>query len=161
MLASTLMTGGMVRAMTQEYLDLLKNSVILSALGDEQLADLSRHVEVRRFALDQVIMREGDPGDGAYVVSSGAVAITTQRQGGQSAAALAMLGRGQVFGEMALLDQQPRSATATAAAETTCLFLPTPVFNDLLQRNPTIALALLPVLSQRLRDADRWIQSLM
>ncbi len=147
--------------MSQEHLELLKKSSILGAIGDEHLVNLSELVLLRTFSAGQVIVREGELGDGAYLISKGAVAITTQGSTASSTSALGFLGQGEVFGEMALLDQHPRSATATATDETTCIFIPAEVFSRLIASDPSVAVAILPVLVRRLRDADRWIQALM
>ncbi|MBI2887725.1 MAG: cyclic nucleotide-binding domain-containing protein [Chloroflexi bacterium] len=147
--------------MASEFLSLLMQSDILSALTEDQLMELSEHIEVKQYAANEVIVEEGDPGDGMFVVSTGTAAVSTQSHDGISRVVLAMLGPGQSFGEMALLDQQPRSATVVALGPTTCLYLPAAQFRALLQRHASMSQALLPVLVQRLRDADRWIQALL
>lgn len=147
--------------MTMQHLSLLKQSDILSALTQEQLMELLPSIQVRNYSENDVIVKEGDPGNGMYIVSAGAAAVSTQGSDGVTRVVLSMMGPGQCFGEMALLDEQPRSATVVAMGGTTCLYLPASQFRSLLQRHVTISQALLPVLVRRLRDADHWIQALL
>ncbi len=76
-------------------------------------------------------------------------------------ATLGMLGPGGVFGEMAVLDEFPRSATAVALTDTACIFVPKAAFSEALGRHPAVALLLLPILIARLRESNRWVQSLL
>lgn len=148
--------------MTNEHVELLKRSVILGVLSEAELMEVSRQVTVRQYSPGEIIIRAGDPADGLYVVSDGLVTITVgEQQSSATQVPLGVFGPGQVFGEMALFDQSPRSATATATIDCTCLFVPAATFSGALERNPAIAVALLPLLAQRLRNADRWIQSLL
>lgn len=147
--------------MHEEYLDLLKKSAILSVVPEQELLALTRHIQLRQFSEGEVIIRQGEPGDGVYVITKGAAAVTTEGRSSPGQATLGVFGPGEAFGEMALLDNHPRSATVIAIASTSCAFLPAAAFSEILQRNPSIALSLLPILTQRLREADRWIQSLL
>lgn len=79
------------------------------------------------FATAQVIFKAGDAPRFAYLIQSGAVAISVQRDGKD--VALGTLAAGELFGEMALIDAKPRSATATAAEPTTCVVMTALEFN--------------------------------
>ena len=147
--------------MAIQHLSLLKQSGILSALTQEHLMELLPYVQVRNYSENDVIVKEGDPGNGMYIVSAGAAAVSTQGSDGMTRVVLSMMGPGHCFGEMALLDEQPRSATVMAMGATTCLYIPASQFRSLLQRHVTVSQALLPVLVRRLREADHWIQTLL
>ena len=97
-------------------------------------------------------MRQGDTGVGAFIIRSGKVDIVQERDRGETK--LGTLGPGDVFGEMALLDEFPRSATARAAEPTTCLGIQRWHFRGILESHPQIALKLLPILTRRIRQAE-------
>lgn len=110
----------------------LKRIALLQAMDDEALARLAAVLEARDFADGQRIFREGDPGDGMYFIAAGEVRI--EKQTGTSAGAsktLAILEAGDYFGEMALFDQQPRSASALASGATRTFRLSTAAFGAL------------------------------
>ena len=100
----------------------------------------------------QEIIRQGDTGVGAFIIRSGKVDII-QEKGGRTAK-LATLGPGDVIGEMALLDEFPRSATARAVEPTTAIGIQRWHFKGILESHPQLALALLPILSRRIRSAE-------
>jgi CRP-like cAMP-binding protein len=102
----------------------------------------------------EVIFRQGDPGLGFFVVVSGRVSIA---HGGTEAA---QLGAGGFFGEMALLDSYPRSATVTALDDTRCLSVKRSDFVRELRAQPDLALQILAILSKRVRDLDERIRQL-
>lgn len=101
-----------------------------------------------------VFFREGDAGDGMYLVESGAVLITT-RINDNERRVLARLEPGAVFGEMAVLDRQPRSASATAEGETIVRFIRAEDGERLLERSPRLLAAMAREFSQRSRDTNR------
>jgi CRP/FNR family transcriptional regulator, cyclic AMP receptor protein len=112
--------------------DALKRIPLLQAVDDAALARLATVLEPREFADGQAIFAEGDPGDGMYFIASGAVRI--EKRTGTTAGAhktLAILETGDYFGEMALLDEQPRSAAAVASGATQTLRLSTAAFSAL------------------------------
>lgn len=97
---------------------------------------------------------QGAPGAAFFVIESGKVRILQQRQDGDMHE-LAVLGPGETFGEMALLDEMPRSATALAAEQTTALALPAWEFRAILKEEPDITIKLLAALSLRLRSHEQ------
>lgn len=126
----------------------LANVPMFAELPEKALQRLERLARDRSFAAGDVIMREGEEGVGAFLISSGKVDVT--RGGGH----LASLGAGDFFGEMALLDHHRRSATVTAAEPTECVVL---LRSDLiaeLRGNAGMAIEMLGILSHRLREAD-------
>ena len=106
------------------------------------------------FADGDVIFREGEPSDAAYLVISGFVQIVTGFASPYQET-FATVGKGQYFGEMGAIDNSPRSATAVAKGEVECVSVGSEEFMETLMREPAEAIALLKVLFERLRRADR------
>ena len=123
----------------------------------EMLASLE-HL-VRRQQAGTVLFREGDRGATMYVIRSGKVKIV--KLIGDTELTLAVLGPGEFFGEMALLEGLPRSAGATVVEDALLIELERTAFEALVRKNGEIAVRLLRRLSARLREADRQIQALM
>src|SRR5438128_7529341 len=114
---------------------------------------------VRRHPSGPVLFRAGDRGQSMYVIRSGKVNIS--KRIGDSEITLAVLGAGEFFGEMALLEGLPRSAGATVVEEALLIEVEQGAFATVVRRNSEIAVRLLRRLSSRLREADRQIQALM
>jgi CRP-like cAMP-binding protein len=110
---------------------------------------MARVVVPRKYAKGDVIVEEGGQAVAFYVITSGKVDIT------KAGKTVNTLGPGDFFGEMALLDGYPRATSVVAAGETECLVMSRWDFNAELSTNPTIALAMLPVLSKRIRELER------
>jgi CRP-like cAMP-binding protein len=106
-----------------------------------------------------VVFEEGDPGSRMYVIQAGEVRIV--KRVGAREITLARLGPGEAFGEMALLEGQPRSATAVVETPTRILEIDEAAFADLVRRNGEIALRLLRRLSARLREANRQVRNFL
>lgn len=124
-----------------------------SVLLDELRA--LKAVGVRRdFPAGAAIFSAGDPGDGFYLVESGRVRIAAE-VGGQEARLLATIGPGDFFGEMAVLDDAPRSAAATAETATGTIFLGRDEFLRLLDQQPQLALNLIREFSGRMRALNQ------
>jgi CRP/FNR family transcriptional regulator, cyclic AMP receptor protein len=100
-----------------------------------------------------VIVREGDAATGCFMIVSGRVEVS---QGAASATpmVIATMGPGEVFGEMAVIDEHPRSATVRALEATECVAIRRVDFMEVLRRRPAIAVQLLPVLVRRVRQAE-------
>ncbi len=113
----------------------------------------------RDFPAGAVVFEEGDPGSRMYVIQSGEVRIL--KRVSARTIELARLGPGEAFGEMALLEGQPRSATAVVGAAARILEIDEGAFADLMRRNGEIALRLLRRLSARLREANRQIRNFL
>jgi len=112
--------------------DALRQIALLQSMDDPALARLAAVLDARALADGQPVFQEGDPGDAMYFIASGAVRIE-KRTGAATGAVktLAILERGDYFGEMALLDQQPRSASAVASGATELFRLSTASFGEL------------------------------
>jgi signal transduction histidine kinase len=120
---------------------------------------LAAGVEVRRIGPGARVFREGDPGTAAFFIRSGSVDIVSQGPEGEERL-LNHLGKGELFGEMALLDQTRRSASAVARGETELLVVTRDEVEVLLQREPRMALWMLGLSSHRLRVLTRLISQM-
>jgi CRP-like cAMP-binding protein len=130
-----------------------------SGLDAASLESVGRGMRTRRFRRGEVIFHQGDPGDALFIVTSGAIKIMLPSDTGDEAI-LATLRAGDVFGELALLDGAPRSATATALESTETLILPRDRFRDLLATEPAIRDALLASLAGELRRLTNHVEEL-
>lgn len=123
---------------------------LFKRLREAQLARLARMATIRSYEPDTIIVRQGDTSMAFYVVLSGRARV--QRDGGQDSVEVTELGAGDSFGEMGLIDDLPRAATVIALEPTECALLAKWDFENELRDDPEIALALLPVLTQRIRE---------
>jgi type IV pilus assembly protein PilB len=128
---------------------------LFSGLTPSQIADIEARMHRREFAPQQIIVREGGPGDAAFLIVSGLVAVRHKDTGSGVEFGLAELGPGQMFGEMALITGKPRTASVVAVQPTTCAVLERSDFQRALQDHPEIALALARVIAERLENANR------
>jgi CRP-like cAMP-binding protein len=113
----------------------------------------------RTFEAGDVIFREGEPGDTMFVVQTGQVRITRHGQDGDST--LAVLGAGDFFGEMAILNGRPRTATAEALTELRVLEINARTFGQMVVGNAEIAVRLITRLARRLDAANALVDVLM
>ncbi|HVS51824.1 MAG TPA: ATP-binding protein [Opitutaceae bacterium] len=120
----------------------------------EELQALHQAGQMRKFRAGEIIFSAGDPGDGFYVVDSGQVQISAM-VGQNEPRVLATIGPGDFFGEMAVLDDAPRSATARADGDTVATFLSRAELLELLDRRPRLALNLIREFSNRMRALNR------
>jgi len=107
------------------------------------------------------VLKENEPADGLYIIRSGLVKVTKPAASHQAEVDLAVLSRGNFFGEIGLIDGLPRSASVTALEPTECYFLPRPVYITAVRENPEIALGMLPALAAMVRNADQIAQTLL
>ncbi|MSU57892.1 MAG: cyclic nucleotide-binding domain-containing protein [Pedosphaera sp.] len=132
----------------------LESAELFRNLRPDEVRALRQVALEREYAAGQEIFREGDRGDGVYVVKSGTVEIsgllnqTTRRNFSQ-------IKPGGMFGEMAVIEHRPRSASATAISDTIVYFIPRGEMLHLIERSPGLALSLLQQISQRLRDFNQ------
>jgi CRP-like cAMP-binding protein len=137
-----------------QLVESLKKVDLLAGLKQEQLEGLVRLVTVRTYSKGEVIIRQGDPGNGLFIILNGSVQVTSKTRPGLPDAKLAVMGKGDFVGEMSLIDGYPRSATVTALAETQLVELDRWAFLDALRKEPNIAVAMLPVLTRRIRRLE-------
>jgi CRP/FNR family transcriptional regulator, cyclic AMP receptor protein len=139
--------------------ELLRTVPIFSELTDGDIASLGRLTARRRFPKDTVVFFENEEGDSFFMILEGRIKVTILGDDGREVI-LSMLGPGDFFGEMALLDNEPRSATAIAVEETELLSLHRSDFQTVLTDNRSITTALIKILTARLRRANHQISTL-
>ena len=130
-------------------------------LQPHELTLLQAAAQEKTFSANQEIFKEGDTGDGVYVVKEGSVQISGL-VGKNVRHIFSRVRPGEVFGEMATLENKPRSASASAAGETVVYFIPRDVMLRLVESSPQLSLGLLREISQRLREFNRqYIQEVL
>jgi CRP/FNR family transcriptional regulator, cyclic AMP receptor protein len=134
--------------------DTLARVDLFSTLNKKELVALAQSCQERTYKVGTTILSQGDTGVGLYVLKSGKVRIIQGNNPDRAEEVLGTAGPGDVLGEMALLDDLPRSASVEAIEDVTALLLPVWEFRSILRNNPDIALKLLGVLSRRLRKAE-------
>jgi signal transduction histidine kinase len=132
----------------------LEQTMIFGCLDAAQLAELKERMQEQRFAAGAEIFKEGDAGTGLYVVKEGLVEISAAIGGGRRHA-FSRIEPGDIFGEMAVIEEAPRSASAVATMETVAWFISRETMLSLMARSPAFALALSKEISRRLREFDR------
>ncbi|MDP6125756.1 MAG: Crp/Fnr family transcriptional regulator [Candidatus Latescibacteria bacterium] len=137
----------------------LKQVPLFSGLNDQDLAALAQVTVSKRFPKENLIVLAEDEGNSLFVIVTGRVKVSITSEDGREVI-FSLLSDGECFGEMSLLDGQPRSATVTAASDTDVLMLRRQDFLRLLEQVPQIGIKLLSVFTGRLRRADRKIESL-
>jgi CRP/FNR family cyclic AMP-dependent transcriptional regulator len=138
----------------------LQNVPLFSQLSPADLQRVEEVARERTYPRNSVILFEDDPGDALYVVKQGQVKVVLIGEDGREVI-LSVLGEGQFFGEMALLDDEPRSAHVIAMEDSTLVVLRREEFQGILAQSPALALALLRELTRRLRRADEKVGSLV
>jgi signal transduction histidine kinase len=132
----------------------IESIALFRSLNHEELQLLRIITQERRLAPNQEIFHEGDLGDGVYFVKDGFVEISSIVGGGQRRI-FSQLGAGEIFGEMAVIEHRPRSATATAVNDAEIYFIPRAEMLSLIQRSPALAFNLLQQISHRLREFNQ------
>ena len=134
---------------------------MFAALGSAEIEAVLASGEVREVAAGAHIFREGDTGDGVYLVINGTVEISAMVNEGERKL-LAVISAGDFFGEMAVVDKLPRSATAGAGEAARLLFIPSRAMEEALERSPVLAVNLVREFSHRMRRFDRrYVQQLL
>jgi len=132
--------------------ELLQSVPLFQGLDKQHVAVLAKFCHERSSVVGDVIVREGESGLGFFTISTGQVEVTQQRRGRDER--LRHMGAGEVFGEIGLLTDHPRTATVRATEPTTCLVLTAVSFNNALERSPEIAGPLLKTVAGWLVEAE-------
>lgn len=138
----------MNRSMSKPTPDLLRNVRLFSDLEEKDLKSLADEFNERRFSAGDKIALEGEGGLMFFVVESGEASVEVQGE------AVATLGPGSAFGEIALIDRRPRTATVTALSDLKTYGLPVFVFRPFVESRPQLAWKLLESLADRLAAAE-------
>ena len=136
----------------EAFLRPLSHTDLFGDFTGAELQTLAGWARPRAFREGQVIFHRDDPGTGLFVVRTGLVKISIVAPDGQETL-VSLLGPGEYFGEMAIMDGQPRSATATAMSRTETIYLAREGFLRFLDQHPAAMKKIIVVLSQRLRAA--------
>lgn len=139
---------------TLERVLFLKRVPLFARVPGEDLARLAQESTVETFMAGQDVFKQGDPGDAMFLIVNGQVSVHLAQK------ELVKLKEEDFFGEMAMLDQEPRSATVTALSSLTALKITRLDFFEIMADRPEIARAIFEVLSKRLRTADEEIRQL-
>ncbi len=134
-------------------LDALRSVPLFRALDEEAALELCDLLTTRDVPAGTPLFHRGESGDSMYLIEQGCVRISVKDTDGHDTI-LAELGNGEFFGEMSLLDGHPRSADATAKANSRLAILPRADFRAFLRKNPDVALGVLTALTHRLRRTD-------
>jgi signal transduction histidine kinase len=132
----------------------LESSKLFQGLPVAELESLRQVARERSYGMGETIFKQGDPGDGIYIVKSGEVHIAVATPSGELRI-ISKLPPGELFGEMAVIDSDPRSATAVAGDTTTVYFVSRPDLLNMLNRAPQMTISLVREISRRLRDFNR------
>lgn len=143
-----------------EHAQFLGKVSIFSTLEKDELRELAAVARRRAFEPHEVIFHRDDPGATLYVIRTGRVRIFLTSSEGQEVA-LALFRAGDAFGELAIFDNQPRSASAMAIEPVEVYTIQRADFMSIVMRRPRMALQLLATLSQRLRQTDAMVESLL
>jgi CRP/FNR family transcriptional regulator/CRP/FNR family cyclic AMP-dependent transcriptional regulator len=138
----------------------LKQVSLFANLADEDIHELMTAAKRRAFRSGEVIFHRDDPGQVLYMIKEGKVKICIISPDGQEIS-LAVFGKGESFGEFALLDGLPRSADAIALEKVECYTLQRSDFHNAIMKNPKIAIQVLESLTKRLRNTDNMVEDLI
>ena len=138
----------------------LKQVPLFADLADEEIRELMSVARRRTFRAGELIFHREDPGQVLYVIKEGKVKICLISPDGQEMT-LTVLGKGEYFGEFALLDGLPRSTDAIASERVECYTLQRTDFHNAIMKNPKIAIQAMEVLSKRLRNTNQMVEDLI
>jgi CRP/FNR family cyclic AMP-dependent transcriptional regulator len=140
--------------------EVVRQAPLFAALDDESAAALMSTMAQVELSRGQVLFREGDPGDRLYVIAEGKIKLGRTSGDGRENL-LAILGPGEMFGELSLFDPGPRNATATAVADTHLIGLGNEDLTTWLTGRPDVARHLLRALARRLRRTNDYLADLV
>jgi len=140
--------------------DALAKVPLFGGLDPAERQRFAEAARERAYPKGSVILFENDPGESLYIVRHGRVKVVLIGEDGREVI-LGVLGAGEHFGELSLIDQQPRSATVMAMEDSTLLILHREDFRRRVEASPAVAWSLLTELSRRLRRADEKIGGLV
>jgi CRP/FNR family transcriptional regulator len=143
---------------TEDTAELLSRVPVFAELGADDLGRVAQVAVSRSYDAQQVIFREGDDSDTCYIVRSGHARAIRQHSDGRTIT-LARFGPGDIFGELAMFDDERRSATVEALDDLSTVAIPGSAMRGLLERHPAIAVKLVIALGRRLRAANERLSS--
>jgi len=138
---------------SENTIELLQRVPLFEALAEEDLAQVAEVAVPRRFRSGEIVFREGDSSDTCYVIRSGHARAVREHSDGRSIT-IAHFGPGDIFGELAMLDDERRSATIEMLEPTEVVGILGPDMRRLLREHPEIAVKLIGSLAHRLRETN-------
>ena len=138
--------------------EMLSDVAFFESLDDDERAVLAQHIDRRHYPAGATIFRDGESSGAMYVIRTGEVELWLFDED-KNRVVLATFGDGEFFGELALLDEEPRSATATTLTETDVLVIDREDLRILFSKKPDAALDVLSVLGRRLRQTNQIVRS--
>lgn len=145
-----LMRRSWERSSERDWAEVLGALPLFASMGTRQLRELARVASVRDYEQGANIVRVGEAGNSFYLLLEGRATVAGKPRG---------LGPGDYFGEMAILDGAPRSATITAATPVRAIRLPRGAFMKAIREDPRMALAIMATLAERVRRAERKVSA--
>ena len=142
-----------------QKIQVIKNLSLFADLEDKQLANIARLVLVKHITEHTVFIDQLSDSEAVYFITEGSVRVFRSTKDGQEVN-LAILGPGEIVGEMALIDHEPRSASVSAIQNTTLLYLTALNFSEILKKYPEIATRLLATLSRKIRSLDNYLEEI-
>lgn len=162
--AQPLRPSAVSRLREQSLLDdrvgLLEHAPLFSVLPSEDMRELATKFYASRYQRSEAIFREGEPAERLFLISSGRVKLHVNSPRGNELL-VAVVGRGQIFGELAVIDRGPRAMSARAMEESVVFALSGDTFWTMLETHPALARRLLELMARRLRRADQASQDLV
>jgi CRP-like cAMP-binding protein len=143
-------------AQHDELVTLLRQIELFQGVGLPELRLISQQMTEQSYDAGAVVFHEGDMGDCLFVILTGTIHVYVEREG--KTVTYGLMRAGECFGEMALIEDAPRSATVRAEAPAHCLTLSKQGFLNLIQHHPQIALSIMKSLCQRLRRTNELLQ---
>jgi CRP/FNR family transcriptional regulator len=136
------------RAMADELKNALRRVPLFAGIGDRELGRLANQLNERSFSEGAIVVEEGAPGIGFFMLLSGSATVSVGGEVRRS------LGPGDHFGEVALLDEGPRTATIVAATDLRCVGMTAWQFKPFVENHPAAAWSMLQAMAAQLRSAE-------
>ncbi|MGX5356939.1 Crp/Fnr family transcriptional regulator [Kocuria sp. KH4] len=141
-------------------IDVLRRAPLFASLDDQAFAALTEELTEVDLSRGSTLFHEGDPGDQLYFIVSGKIKLGRTAADGRESL-VAIMGPGELFGEMALFDPSPRSTSATAVSETRLAGLKHDNLKKVIERSPDVSAQLLQALARRLRRTNESLADLV
>jgi CRP-like cAMP-binding protein len=138
--------------------EFLRSISLCSDMNDAEIKNLAEHCQLKKFSKRNIVFMEQDPGNMFYIIYSGKIKITKLNNDGDEVI-LSILGPGDYFGEMSLLDHNKRNANAIALDDIELITIPRNEFLDVLHKNTAFTFNLLKTFAIRLRTTDIRVKS--
>lgn len=143
----------------------LKSCILFSKLDKEKILEITQQLDIKSFAFNETIFDEGDEADGLYIIVDGNVKICKLLKDSEKQQAVAVLKENDFFGDMALIDEEKRSASAICVTPTSVLFMSRALFDDLIRRDTHTAYLIFAqlsvVMSKRIRKTNNLFREIL